>query len=111
MELGTSHSSKKEVLTFITGSLLFSALSDQIHTGFMAFADRVVAFNQPKRTRGAAWAVLEQCWDLAPQPGRTAIIPAVQPLARTLKKTSVLFIVSDFLSAENLFATTALPLR
>ena len=35
MELGTSHYSKKEVLTFITGSLLFSALSDQINTGFI----------------------------------------------------------------------------
>src|SRR5690349_23380256 len=44
MELGESHVSKKEALTFITGSLLFSALSDQINTGFMAFGDRVVAF-------------------------------------------------------------------
>jgi uncharacterized protein (DUF58 family) len=104
MELGTSHYSKKEVLTFITGSLLFSALSDQINTGFMAFADRVVAFNQPKRTRGAAWAILEQCWALAPRPGPTAIGPAVRHLVRTLKKTSVIFLVSDFMTDEDLFA-------
>jgi len=105
MELGESHRSKKEVLTFITGSLLFSALSDQINTGFMAFADRVVAFNQPRRTRGAAWAVLEQCWSLAPHPGPTRIVPAIQHLARTLKKTSVVFLVSDFMSDEDLFAS------
>src|SRR5262249_42540756 len=104
MELGTSHYSKKEVLTFITGSLLFSALSDQINTGFMAFADRVVAFHQPKRTRGAAWTILEQCWSLAPQPGPTALGPAVQYLARMLKKTSVVFLVSDFMSDAHLFA-------
>jgi uncharacterized protein (DUF58 family) len=102
MELGTSHYSKKEVLTFITGSLLFSALSDQINTGFMAFADRVVAFNQPKRTRGAAWATLEQCWSLAPQPGPSAIAPAVGHLVRMLKKTSVVFLVSDFMTDEDL---------
>jgi len=102
MELGTSHFSKKEVMTFITGSLLFSALSDQIHTGFMAFADRVVAFEQPRRTRGAAWAVLEQCWALAPQPGATAIGPAIQHLIRGLKKTSVIFLVSDFMTSEDL---------
>ena len=42
MDLGTSHYSKKEMMTFITGSLLFSALSDQINTGFLAFADRVM---------------------------------------------------------------------
>ena len=105
MELGESHRSKKEVMTFITGSLLFSALSDQINTGFMAFADRVVAFNQPRRTRGAAWTVLEQCWSLAPHPGPTRIVPAIQHLARTLKKTSVVFLVSDFMSDEDLFAS------
>jgi uncharacterized protein (DUF58 family) len=110
MELGTSHYSKKEVMTFIAGSLLFSAQSDQINTGFMAFADRVVAFNPPRRTRGAAWSVLEQCWSLAPQPGSTAIAPAIQYLARTLKKTSVVFLVSDFMTTENLFAGKDLAL-
>ena len=105
MELGTSHYSKKEVMTFITGSLLFSALSDQINTGFMAFADRVVAFSPPRRTRGAAWSVLERCWSLAPQPGSTAIVPAIRYLARTLKKTSVVFLVSDFMTHEDLFAS------
>ena len=110
MELGESHRSKKEAMTYITGSLLFSALSDQINTGFMAFADRVVWFNQPRRTRGAAWAVLEQCWSLAPQPGSTAIIPALRHLARTLKKTSVVFLVSDFISDEDLFASRDLAL-
>src|SRR5262249_3823465 len=83
MELGSSHDSKKEAMTFIAGSLLFSALADQINTGFLAFADRVVMFHQPRRARDAAWAVLEQCWSLAPQPGSTALAPAVQHLART----------------------------
>jgi uncharacterized protein (DUF58 family) len=105
MELGTSHFSKKEVMTFITGSLLFSSLSDQINTGFMAFADRVVAFNQPRRTRGAAWAMLEQCWALAPQPGPTAIVPAIRHLVRALKKTSVVFLVSDFMTNDDVFAS------
>jgi uncharacterized protein (DUF58 family) len=105
MELGTSHASKKEVLTFITGSILFSALSDQINVGFMAFGGRVVAYSQPRRTRGAAWAVLERCWSLAPQPGPTALIPAARHLARTLKKTSVVFLVSDFMTDEDLIAS------
>ena len=108
MELGTAHYSKKETMTFITASLVFSALSDQINTGFMAFADRVVAFNPPRRTRGAAWAVLERCWSLAPQPGGTAIAPAIRHLARMLKKTSVVFIISDFMTDEDLFACSDL---
>jgi uncharacterized protein (DUF58 family) len=110
MELGTSHHSKKEAMTFITASLLFSALSDQINTGFLAFADRVVAFSQPRRTRGAAWAVLQQCWSLSPQPGRTALVPAIRHLVATLKKTSVVFLVSDFMTDEDLFASRDLSI-
>jgi len=110
MELGAAHRSKKELLTFITGSLLFSAVSDQINTGFLAFSDRVLAYSPPRRTRAAAWSVLERCWALSPRPGRTALLPAVQHLLTTLKRMSVVFIVSDFITDEDLFGTQALAM-
>ena len=108
MDLGTSRYSKKESLTFISGSLLFSALSDQINTGFLAFSDRVLAYSAPRRTRAAAWALLEQCWALSPSPGTTALRPALQHLAKTLKRTSVVFIVSDFITDEDIFRSPEL---
>jgi len=104
MELGTSHASKKEALAVITASLLFSALSDQINTGFLAFADRVVDFSPPRRARADAWAILERLWTLAPQPGRTAIVPAVRALVSKLKRLTVVFLVSDFMTDEDVFA-------
>src|SRR3989304_679346 len=73
MELGTSHASKKESLAVITASLLFSALSDQINTGFLAFADRVVDFSPPRRARAAAWTILSRLSARGPQPGRATI--------------------------------------
>jgi uncharacterized protein (DUF58 family) len=107
MELGTGHFSKKEVMTFITGSLLFSALSDQINTGFLAFADRVIVSAPPRRTRAAAWSVLDQCWSAAATGSGavTNLLPAVRHLVRTLKRTSIVFIVSDFMTDENVFAS------
>jgi len=108
MELGTSGYSKKETMTFITASLLFSALSDQINTGFLAFSDRVLMFTAPRRTRGAAWPLLQQCWSLSPSPATTAIRPALQHLASTLKRTSVIFIVSDFMTDEDVFGSPEL---
>jgi len=57
MTLGTTTHSKREAMTYITGSILFSALSDQINTGFVAFADKVLLSTQPKRTRDAAVVV------------------------------------------------------
>ena len=109
MELGTSHASKKESLAIITASLLFSALSDQINTGFLAFADRVLEFRPPRRARAEAWTILERLWTLAPQPGPTAILPAVRALVSRLKRLTVIFLVSDFMTDEDLFASSDLP--
>jgi uncharacterized protein (DUF58 family) len=105
MSLGSSGYSKRETLMFITASILFSALSDQVNTGFLAFADRVLASSPPRRTRAAAWAVLEQCWSIASSSKRTLMRPAVSELLTTLKRMSVVFIVSDFLTDDDVLAS------
>lgn len=103
MDLGTSHYSKREAMMFITASLLFSALSSQVNTGFLAFSDRVIVSHPPRRTRAAAWSLLQTCWSAPGGSGRTALVPMVRQLARTLKRTSIVFLVSDFLTDEDLF--------
>ncbi|HEX9367128.1 MAG TPA: DUF58 domain-containing protein [Vicinamibacterales bacterium] len=103
MDLGTSHYSKREAMMFVTASLLFSALASQINTGLLAFSDRVAVASPPRRTRAAAWAVLEACWAAPRGSGRTALVPMVRQLARSLKRMSIVFLVSDFLSDEDLF--------
>jgi uncharacterized protein (DUF58 family) len=108
MTLGTTRHSKRETLTFITGSILFSALSDQINTGFAAFADKVLLSTQPKRTRAAAWSVLEQAWDLTPSSSKTLMLPLVRHLATTLKRMSVVFIVSDFVTSDDVLDSAEL---
>jgi uncharacterized protein (DUF58 family) len=105
MELGTSHASKKEALAVITASLLFSALSDQICIGFLAFAGKVVDYIPPRRARADAWTILERLWALAPQPGPTTILPAVRALVSKLKRLTVVFLVSDFKTNEDVFGS------
>ena len=101
MALGSSAHSKREALTYISGSILFSAIADQINTGFMAFADRVLMTTRPRRTRGAAWNVLQQAWDLSPRSKTTLMLPAIRELSTALKRMSVVFIVSDFVTDDN----------
>src|SRR5260221_6100185 len=101
MDLGTSKYSKREAMTFITASLLFSALSDQINTGFLAFGDRVLASSIPRRTRAAAWSVLEQCWATSSSSPRTLMLPVIRHLVKTLKRMSVVFLVSDFMTDDD----------
>src|SRR5207244_5338958 len=60
MAFGSSRYSKKEVMTLIAASILFSATSDQINVGFLAFADRVLHWAPPRRAGGRAWRLLEE---------------------------------------------------
>lgn len=105
MDLGSSGYSKREAMTFITGSLLFSALADQINTGFLAFSDRVLTSSPPRRTRAAAWATLERCWAAASDARSTRMLPAIQHLVNTLKRMSVVLLVSDFLTDDDVLGS------
>ena len=108
MSIGTTAHSKREALTYISGSILFSALSDQINAGFLAFADRVLLSTPPRRTRAAAWTVLEQAWALKPTSSKTLMLPVVRHLATTLKRMSLIFIVSDFVTDDDVLTSPEL---
>ena len=94
--------SKHEALTLITACLLFSAAADQINTGFLAFTDRVVRWVPPTANKGRAWTVLSEMWALDEKSDRTAIMPAVHHLLRSLKRMTLIFLISDFLTDEDL---------
>jgi uncharacterized protein (DUF58 family) len=108
MALGSSAHSKREAMTYISGSILFSAISDQINTGFLAFSDRVLLAARPSRTRAAAWNVLEQAWALSPSSKKTRMLPVIRELSTILKRMSVVFIVSDFVTDDNVLESSEL---
>ena len=108
MLLGSAAHSKREALTYITGSILFSAIADQINTGFMAFGDRVLSSIAPRRTRAAAWSMLEQYWAVSSSAKKTLMVPAIRHLTSILKRMSVIFIVSDFVTADNVLESPEL---
>jgi len=108
MALGGRGHSKREVLVYITASILFSAIADQINTGFVAFGDRVMLTAPPKRSRAAAWSVLDQCWSQAPASRQTLMLPVISHLMTTLKRMSVIFFISDFVTGDDALNSPAL---
>lgn len=102
MMLGTGQYSKKEIQLLLAGCLVFSSLSDQINTGFLSFSDRVHDFYPPRRNRVQAWRFLEQLWAMQPSAGETGILSAVRHLDSHFRQEGVVFLISDFLTAENL---------
>ena len=110
MELGSGLYSKKEVTTFITASLLFSAAADQINAGFLAFSDHVISWAPPRRASGRAWRILEEIWSIAPRQSRTALLPAIRHLLSTLRTMSIVVLISDFVTTDDALGSADLRL-
>ena len=100
MRFGTARRSKKEAMLFVAGCLVFSALADRINVGFVAFADRVAAYFPPRSHRAHAWTMLDEMWSLEVPASRTALAPVARMLAGRLKRTSLICVVSDFMTAD-----------
>lgn len=103
MAFGTRRYAKKELSLLAAACLVFSALKDQINTGFLAFSDRVLRYHKPRRTRARAYQLLDELWSLAPGSGGTKLLPALRFLNGHLKKQGLIFLISDFLTDEDLF--------
>lgn len=108
MEVSTGQRSKKEAMTFVTASVLFSAARDQINTGFLAFSDRVLTWSPPARASGRAWQVLEDLWAIESGHRATRLLPAVEHLTTAIKTTSVVVLISDFLTEDSAFESNEL---
>ena len=110
MRLGTARRSKRETMLLIAACLVFSAQADRMNTGFVAFSDRVLVSAPPRPRSGAAWSTLERCWAAGDKGGGTAILPAARHLLRTLRKTSIIALLSDFISDEDVFGSPELSM-
>jgi uncharacterized protein (DUF58 family) len=108
MKFGTGRYSKRELTIVIAGCLVFSALADQINTGFLTFTDRVISYHRPRRRRARAWATLEELWSLDPPPATSAVLPVAQYLNGRLRRNSIIVFVSDFLTGEDFGASREL---
>jgi uncharacterized protein (DUF58 family) len=110
MGFGTRRLDKKELMTYIAACFAFSAAADQINLGLLAFTDRVVGYWPPKRSRARVWKALDELWTMDLRAGESAVLPVATFLQRSLKRASLVFIVSDFLSVACLEGDGALRL-
>ncbi|MGE3518292.1 MAG: DUF58 domain-containing protein [Vicinamibacterales bacterium] len=102
MQFGSEGRSKHEALVLASAALLFAALEDRLSAGVVVFAEDVVESTGPVADREAAWAALRRVWTLQDSSSRTLMQPAIEHLLRTLKRTTLVFMVSDFQTNERL---------
>ena len=99
----SSKQTKKELSVEVAAVLAFSAAADNMNAGLLAFTDRVECYLPPKRGTLAAWRLIETLWELSPRGRRTNFAPALELMASTLKRTALVFCLSDYITAGTLW--------
>jgi len=99
-QFGTQGQLKAEFIAEITAVLSFSALSNQDKVGLLLFTDRIEKYLPPRKGRKYTLQILRDILYHEPLSKGTDLAAALSYTARLLKKRSIIFIVSDFLSAD-----------
>ena len=97
---GTQLQYKKDLVTELCAVLAFSAIQNNDKIGVILFSDVIEKFIPPKKGKYHALRIIRELIEFKPQNKKTEISSALRYLTNVLKKRSIVFLVSDFLSGD-----------
>lgn len=96
---GTRERMKRELITEISAVLSFSAATNNDKVGVIFFSDKIEGFIPPKKGRSHILRIIRELIAFEPAPaGGTRIGVALDYLNNVLKKRTITFLLSDFIS-------------
>lgn len=98
-QFGTRSQMKEEMAAEIGGLLAFSAIRNNDKVGMIIFTDEVEKFIAPRKGRGHVLRMIREILYFKPVGKSTNISKALEYLNRVVKRKSVVFLISDFLSS------------
>ena len=99
-DFGSQKLNKNEAAAEIAAVLAFSAIKNNDLVGLLMFSDRIEKYIPPKRGRRHVLLVVREILSFTRQGKKTDMSQALRYLSRVNKKSSVLFVISDFLAHE-----------
>lgn len=99
-EFGTFERMKGEIAVEICALLAFSAIKNNDKVGLIIFTDKIEKFVPPRKGKSHVLRVLRELLFFKPEDKRTDIGVALEYLSRVIRRRSVVFLVSDFLSLD-----------
>ena len=90
--------SKKELGFEVAASLMFSALKNNDRVGMGLFTNSLEKFVPARKGKKHMMQILQELLDYNPKNPNTDIFRSLSELQKNLKRRSVIFIVSDFIS-------------
>ena len=97
-KFGTRDSFKNETAAELGALLAFSAIKNNDKVGLIIFTDQIEIFVPPKKGRAHVLRIIREILYFKPQGKGTNIAAALEYFNKVIRRKSVVFLVSDFLS-------------
>ena len=97
---GTSEQFKKDLITELCAVIAFSSLQNNDKIGIIFFSDKIEKFIPPKKGRSHILRIIRELIDFQPENKKTDISGALRYALNVIKKRSILFMLTDFLSPD-----------
>ena len=97
---GTGSITKKEIITEIAATLAFSALQNNDKVGMIMFSGIIELYIPPKKGRSHILRIIRELLEFKPKNKSTNISEAFAFLSGVLKKSAIVFILSDFIDND-----------
>lgn len=81
----------------VAGGLAFAGIRNQDRIGLLTFTDQIETYLTPRRTRGHAWAVIQNVYEAAGNSRGTDLAEALGFVYGGQRRRAVVVVVSDFL--------------
>ncbi|MBI2420277.1 MAG: DUF58 domain-containing protein [Ignavibacteriales bacterium] len=94
---GSSGKTKKQIAAELSAILAFSALKNNDKVGCILFTDTIEKFIPPRKKKGHILRIIKEILAFEPERTGTGIKQALEFLSSTIKKRSIVFLISDFL--------------
>lgn len=100
-QFGTFNRFKREIAAELAAVLAFSAISNNDKVGLLIFTDQVELFIRPRKGRRHVLRLIRDLLAFQPTGRQTNLRLGLETLNHTLKRRSIIFLISDFLASPD----------
>jgi uncharacterized protein (DUF58 family) len=108
MGFSSRSQSKKDLLLQAAATAVFSAFRDNMAVGLLGYTDAIEIDIPARKGRAHMWHILETLWGYTPRGRHTDFSAPLTELRRRLKRSTLIFCISDFITEQNIFESRAL---
>jgi uncharacterized protein (DUF58 family) len=104
-QFGTINRFKREIAAELAAVLAFSAITNNDKVGLLIFTDQIELFISPRKGRRHVLRLIRDLLAFEPAGHKTNLKLGLETLNHMLKRRSIIFLLSDFLSSPNSYSS------